>query len=286
MSQTTQQVSQPEQTPAAGPQLPTAPTSRNTNDRTLEDNSPNRGTLTPAQVASTLPMHGLALGYVIRTKGGLLSQSKYTFHFERRDQFVLASRKREHKQTSNYLLSIDPSDLDRNSESFFSKVRSNFGGTEFVFYDAGEGDQRAEIGAVLYEADPAGLKGPRRMQVILPRVSDSTGEMEIWRPKNETETLIAEFRRNRDSERIIVLQNKPPQWNETLRAFQLNFHGRVSVSSVKNCQLVDARQPNRLVMQFGKVTSERFSLDFQFPLNATQAFCIALTSFDNKLLCE
>jgi tubby-related protein 1 len=231
-------------------------------------------------------MNGLALGYVIRTKGGLLSQAKYAFHFERRDQFVLASRKRERKQTSNYLLSIDPLDLERNSDSFFAKVRSNFGGTEFVFYDAGEGAERAEIGAVLYEADPAGLKGPRRMQVILPRVSESTGEVAVWRSTGEDDTLIAEFRRNRESERLVVLQNKPPQWNETLRAFQLNFHGRVSVSSVKNCQLVDAKQPNRLVMQFGKVSDERFSLDFQFPLNATQAFCIALTSFDNKLLCE
>ena len=278
-SETSQQQQQTRQ------QIPTAPTQRGGEERGLEDNSPSRSLLTPAQVASTLPLHGLALGYVIRVKGGILSQPKYTFFFERRDQFVLASRKRDHKQTSNYLLSTDPTDLDRNSDSFFAKVRSNFGGTEFVFYDSGEGDERSEIGAILYEADPAGLKGPRRMLVLLPRVTES-GDMDQWRPKTDQETLIAEYRRNPESDRLIVLQNKAPQWNESLRAFQLNFHGRVAVSSVKNCQLVDTRQPNRLVMQFGKVTNERFSLDFQFPLNATQAFSIALTSFDNKLLCE
>ena len=41
-----------------------------------------------------------------------------------------------------------------------------------------------------------------------------------------------------------------------------------------------------IVMQFGRVGKDIFSLDFQYPLNAVQAFGIALTSFDSKLACE
>lgn len=39
-------------------------------------------------------------------------------------------------------------------------------------------------------------------------------------------------------------------------------------------------------MQFGRVNESTFSMDFQYPLNALQAFSIALTSFDAKLACE
>ena len=38
-----------------------------------------------------------------------------------------------------------------------------------------------------------------------------------------------------------------------------------------------------LLAQVGKNT---FTMDFQWPLSAMQAFGIALTSFDNKLACQ
>ena len=41
-----------------------------------------------------------------------------------------------------------------------------------------------------------------------------------------------------------------------------------------------------VVLQFGKVTSEVFTMDYSFPLSALQAFGISLSSFDSKLACE
>ena len=35
------------------------------------------------------------------------------------------------------------------------------------------------------------------------------------------------------------MQNKPPKWNNDLKAFVLNFYGRVDKPSVKNFQLID-----------------------------------------------
>ena len=41
-----------------------------------------------------------------------------------------------------------------------------------------------------------------------------------------------------------------------------------------------------IVMQFGRVADDIFTMDFNYPLCALQAFAIALSSFDGKLACE
>ena len=51
----------------------------------------------------------------------------YFLHLERDDGkkiFLLAGRKRKKSTTSNYLISVDPTDLARNGESFVGKLRS------------------------------------------------------------------------------------------------------------------------------------------------------------------
>lgn len=41
-----------------------------------------------------------------------------------------------------------------------------------------------------------------------------------------------------------------------------------------------------IVMQFGRVSEEVFTMDYAYPMCALQAFGIALSSFDSKLACE
>lgn len=41
-----------------------------------------------------------------------------------------------------------------------------------------------------------------------------------------------------------------------------------------------------IVMQFGRVAEDVFTLDYNYPLCALQAFAIGLSSFDSKLACE
>jgi tubby-related protein 1 len=86
---------------------------------------------------------------------------------------------------------------------------------------------------------------------------------------------------------MCVLVNKSPRWNEQMQAYCLNFNGRVTHASVKNFQLVDeADEDERVMLQFGKVGKDMFTMDFTWPMSALQAFAICLTSFDNKLACE
>ncbi|GJP62651.1 hypothetical protein CLOP_g19687 [Closterium sp. NIES-67] len=88
----------------------------------------------------------------------------------------------------------------------------------------------------------------------------------------------------------MVLRNKPPRWHEQLQCWCLNFRGRVTVASVKNFQLIeggpgnDAEKP--VLLQFGKIGKDTFTMDYRYPLTAFQAFAICLSSFDTKVACE
>lgn len=106
-----------------------------------------------------------------------------------------------------------------------------------------------------------------------------------------------------DKERPLVLRNKPPRWHEQLQCWCLNFRGRVTIASVKNFQLIGAPQSaavgpattaqpvaapghDKIILQFGKVAKDMFTMDYRYPLSAFQAFAICLSSFDTKLACE
>ena len=71
-----------------------------------------------------------------------------------------------------------------------------------------------------------------------------------------------------------------------IKDFTLNFHGRVTTPSVKNFQLINPEDQERVVLQFGRVAKEKFTMDFQSPLSPFQAFALCLSSFDSKLACE
>ncbi|RWV87064.1 hypothetical protein GW17_00050984 [Ensete ventricosum] len=83
----------------------------------------------------------------------------------------------------------------------------------------------------------------------------------------------------------VVLRNKAPRWHEHLQCWCLNFHGRVTVASVKNFQLVATTDAGigdgeMVLLQFGKVGDDMFTMDYRQPLSAFQAFAICLTSFE------
>lgn len=85
---------------------------------------------------------------------------------------------------------------------------------------------------------------------------------------------------------ILELHNKSPVWNDETQSYVLNFHGRVTQASVKNFQVVHDNDMDYIVMQFGRVAEDVFTMDFNYPMCALQAFGVALSSFDSKLACE
>uniref|UniRef100_A0A0C9S6J6 Tubby-like F-box protein n=1 Tax=Wollemia nobilis TaxID=56998 RepID=A0A0C9S6J6_9CONI len=168
-------------------------------------------------------------------------------------------------------------------------------------------------GQVVYKFNLLGSRGPRRMQCTLNSVPFSTTEhgekvstlkdstnsitdklspaLNAEGSSNTSESCKTGFRKSGS----MILKNKAPRWHEQLQCWCLNFHGRVTVASVKNFQLVAAVDPSRpgsqadqdvVLLQFGKVGKDMFTMDYRQPLSAFQAFAICLTSFGTKLACE
>lgn len=80
--------------------------------------------------------------------------------------------------------------------------------------------------------------------------------------------------------RQFVMHNKAPLWNENSQVYQLDFGGRVSQESAKNFQ-IEFR--SRQVMQFGRIGSNAYTLDFQYPFTTLQAFAVALANVTQRL---
>lgn len=237
---------------------------------------------------------------VTRDKKGLDRHAfpTYFLHLEREDGkkiFLLAGRKRKKSKTSNYLISVDATDLSRGGDSFIGKLRSNVIGTKFTVYDRGikygkpsltsdRSNMREELAVICYETNVLGFKGPRKMTVVIPGMN-AQHERVPFRPNTERETILTRWQ-NKHMDNLIELSNKTPIWNDETQSYVLNFRGRVTQASVKNFQIVHQSDPEYIVMQFGRVADDLFTVDYNYPMNAVQAFAIALSSFDSKLACE
>lgn len=152
-----------------------------------------------------------------------------------------------------------------------------------------------EVGQVSYKFNLLKSRGPRRMVCSLkcPRTPVVSPSVE------SSDSTPVNGHKIPDKEQVAsgytILKNKAPRWHEHLQCWCLNFHGRVTVASVKNFQLVatvDQSQPGgkgdeeTVLLQFGKVGDDTFTIDYRQPLSAFQAFAICLTSFGTKLACE
>ncbi|KAI8926676.1 tubby C-terminal-like domain-containing protein [Entophlyctis helioformis] len=253
---------------------------------------------------------------IVRRKDGIRN-IRYTYELYLEvdntvtDSVLFAYRLRS--QTSCYAIVLS---LGRNHKArgqTVAKVRSNFLGTGFSIHggsafpgsksaasnsnnnDDGDGDAdgndvpaaanaRRELCAVTYEPNFLGHKGPRKMTIVLPPVTAQGVAVEVT-AQDEKDTLLERHRTANDHD-LLVLHNKPPQWNDETQSFVLNFNGRVALASVKNFQIVHDHDLDYIALQFGRVTDDTFTIDVQYPFSLVQAFGIALTSFDAKLACE
>ncbi|XP_021778934.2 tubby-related protein 3 isoform X5 [Papio anubis] len=128
------------------------------------------------------------------------------------------------------------------------------------------------------ETNVLGFKGPRKMSVIIPGMTLNHKQIP-YQPRNNHDSLLSRWQ-NKTMENLIELHNKAPVWNSDTQSYVLNFRGRVTQASVKNFQIVHKNDPDYIVMQFGRVADDVFTLDYNYPLCAVQAFGIGLSSFD------
>lgn len=178
------------------------------------------------------------------------------------------------------------------------------------------------VGSISYELNVLRTRGPRRLHCVMHSIPISsiqdggTAFTPMSLPHSFDQQFSSPLPRSKGKEPVIgfsstsfskplvsvqgveeplVLKNKAPRWHEQLQCWCLNFKGRVTVASVKNFQLVAAVEPShniseaeqeRVILQFGKIGKDIFTMDYCYPLSAFQAFAICLSSFDTKPACE
>ncbi|GLT99205.1 hypothetical protein SLE2022_166580 [Rubroshorea leprosula] len=170
------------------------------------------------------------------------------------------------------------------------------------------------VAQISYELNVLGTRGPRKMECIMDAIpataiepggvaptqtefshsnEDFFPSIPFFRSKTTRADNFISGPLNDKKDGALVLRNKSPRWHDQLQCWCLNFHGRVTVASVKNFQLV-ASPENRpaspehekIILQFGKVGKDLFTMDYRYPISAFQAFAICLSSFDTKIACE
>lgn len=132
-------------------------------------------------------------------------------------------------------------------------------------------------------------QGPREFKVGIPALEEGKDDVLLdWRHSGsrtkDSEMMKALMRF--DLSKLVYLKNKLPVWNVKRRKWTLDFHGRVKQSSVKNFQLITPKDPNRVILQHGKVGFDDFTMDVQWPMSPLVAFAICLTSLHGKLTVE
>jgi len=168
------------------------------------------------------------------------------------------------------------------------------------------------VSHISYELNVLGSRGPRRMNCVMDSIPASAVE-EGGKAPTQTEFPLSSldsfpsipFFRSKlaridtasqsstQKEDRLVLKNKSPRWHEQLQCWCLNFRGRVTVASVKNFQLVasddngsGSQENDKVILQFGNIGKDLFTMDYRYPISAFQAFAICLSSFDTKIACE
>ena len=72
----------------------------------------------------------------------------------------------------------------------------------------------------------------------------------------------------------------------SLEGLKLKHECRRNHRPAKNFQLVQPDDQDAILLQFGRVGKDEFTMDFQWPMTPFQAFAITLSSFDSKIACD
>ncbi|POM61681.1 Tubby-like protein [Phytophthora palmivora] len=231
--------------------------------------------------------------YVERDRDGLNRLHPiFRLYLESGKQFLLCAQKRANSKTSNYLLTMEQAPGNRRSNFIVGKLRGNWVRSEYTMYDDGmspsktvlEASVRNILCAVEFSYDDM---GPGRLAVQIPHVQ-SNGAASTWKDK---QTKAA----STDNEKLLMLHNKRPHFDEKTGGHVLDFGGRVTMPSIKNFQMICDTLGDSMVLQFGRVSchppgprrqcnchKSTFTMDVKYPLSPIQGFAICLATLDTK----
>ena len=80
-----------------------------------------------------------------------------------------------------------------------------------------------DLGAIIYKPNVLGMKGPRKMKVLIPQPSIDRNTP-VFCAGN---SLIEKYKQ-RDTADLIMLTSKDAEWDKELKSYVLNYHGRAT----------------------------------------------------------
>ncbi|GKB55086.1 tubby-like F-box protein 3 [Tanacetum coccineum] len=180
-------------------------------------------------------------------------------------KFLLAARRFRRAKCTDYIISFSPEDISEESSTYMGK--SKFLGTKFTVYDSSAGSY--PVSSISYEVN---AEGPR-MQCVLNSI-----------PANAIETGLGPTPTEFHLSNVDHFHSHSLLWCGGC----INFS--VTASSLKKLQLITSsenesgmQENKNVILQYGKVGKDLFTVDYQYPISAFQAFAICLSSFDTKL---
>jgi len=249
--------------------------------------NPNKFIHTPCPSGITVQ------SYIIRDKPkhSLMPHPIYRTFIKENNEFLMGAVKRGKNKTANYFISTDREVVvDKMAKSFVGKLRSNFRGTEYILYNNGCNPKnsekvayahvRKELALILYKSNMMDTEGPRKITCIIPKIKED-GFPEVF--KSQMSDSLLETYRSGDLQKMDIFVNSVPKWDTKVQAYVLDFRGRVTQPSVKNFLLVPVADDQKIILTFGRVGADKFTMDFTHPLTPIQAFGICLSSFDTKI---
>lgn len=213
---------------------------------------------------------------MLSTGGKTKAGSAYRLILEDTKKLLLVAKKMGMNRKSNYHMfdmtrgmAGSTANLTKKSGNYIGKLRAtNMNRSEYKIVT--KSSQKEQIGTIAF--DRPGLVSsmtegsqPRRMYVTVPNLDANNVPKSV--PDADTKDAMG-----------FEFTSKDPVFEKG--NYRLNFKGRVSVASVKNFQLVSPDEIDNIVCQFGKIGEDSFHLDFKAPLNAIQAFALALAQFN------
>ena len=179
--------------------------------------------------------------------------------------------------------------LSRGGGNHIGTLCTSFLRREYVLVSA---DGACELGALTFRREEGTAvtwtqgPQPRRCHFAFPVLDTLRFPVRVAAASATAQGMLAPLRQFvKENEPLpsecFVLRTKEPLFDAFSNSYRLNFHGRVTVPSIKNMQIVHNDDPDEILCQFGKTDKHRFHLDYRRPFNAMQAFCVALASFSH-----
>lgn len=226
---------------------------------------------------------------IVRDRGSIQSKMYPTYELILEDskKKLIVATKMNLNRTSNYHLfdmtrGQAGSKLSKKSGNYLGKLRAkDMNRSQYVLVT--HASEREEMAGIVF--DRLGIVNqlkegsqPRKMMVVVPHLDSNKVPIANRVKENGDGSMVDKLRSGTSGNQMLTFESKDPVYENG--NYRLNFNGRVSVPSVKNFQLVSRDDIDNVVCQFGKIGEDRFHLDFKSPLNAFQAFALALCQFN------